>query len=159
MISMNLSDSTPPVALKASGIVKWFGANRILDGVDLTVARGETVCVLGPSGSGKSTLLRGLNWLSPPDEGAIWIGDQRSGLRENPNGATSPRPEREIRAQRSRIGMVFQSFNLSPHLTVLENVMEGLLSVKRIKRLVAADLAVEAQSQVGLGGKLSLIHI
>jgi len=126
VISMNLSDSTPPVALKASGIVKWFGANRILDGVDLTVARGETVCVLGPSGSGKSTLLRCLNWLSPPDEGAIWIGDQRIGLRENPNGATSPRPEREIRAQRSRIGMVFQSFNLWPHMTVLENVALAL---------------------------------
>ncbi len=98
VISMNLSDSTPPVALRARGIVKSFGANRILDGVDLTVARGETVCVLGPSGSGKSTLLRCLNWLSPPDEGAIWIGGERIGLRENPNGATSPRPDREIRA-------------------------------------------------------------
>ncbi|CAE6940304.1 L-cystine import ATP-binding protein TcyC [Paraburkholderia domus] len=150
---MNPSDSMPPVALKASGIVKCFGTNRILDGVDLTVARGETVCVLGPSGSGKSTLLRCLNWLSPPDEGAIWIGDQRIGLRENLNGATSPRPEREIRAQRSRIGMVFQSFNLWPHMTVLENVMEGLLSVKRMNRLAATDLAVEALSQVGLRGK------
>ena len=150
---MNPSDSTPPVALKASGIVKSFGANRILDGVDLTVARGETVCVLGPSGSGKSTLLRCLNWLSPPDEGAIWIGDERIGLRENANGETSPRPDREIRAQRSRIGMVFQSFNLWPHMTALENVMEGLLSVKRINRLAATDLAIAALRQVGLSGK------
>jgi polar amino acid transport system ATP-binding protein len=150
---MNPSDSTPPVALKANGIVKSFGANRILDGVDLTVARGETVCVLGPSGSGKSTLLRCLNWLSPPDEGAIWIGDERIGLRENANGETSPRPDREIRAQRSRIGMVFQSFNLWPHMTALENVMEGLLSVKRMNRLAATDLAIEALRQVGLSGK------
>ena len=150
---MNPSDSTPPVALKASGIVKSFGANRVLDGVDLTVARGETVCVLGPSGSGKSTLLRCLNWLSPPDEGAIWICGQRIGLRENPNGETSPRPDREIRAQRSRIGMVFQSFNLWPHMTALENVMEGLLSVKRMNRLAATDLAIEALRQVGLSGK------
>ncbi|OTP77271.1 amino acid ABC transporter ATP-binding protein [Caballeronia sordidicola] len=150
---MNPSNSTPPVALKASGIVKSFGANRILDGVDLTVARGETVCVLGPSGSGKSTLLRCLNWLSPPDEGAIWIGDERIGLRENANGETSPRPDREIRAQRSRIGMVFQSFNLWPHMTALENVMEGLLSVKRINRLAATDLAIAALRQVGLSGK------
>jgi polar amino acid transport system ATP-binding protein len=153
VINMNPSDSTPPVALKARGIVKSFGANRILDGVDLTVARGETVCVLGPSGSGKSTLLRCLNWLSPPDEGAIWIGDERIGLRENPNSAASPRPDREIRAQRSRIGMVFQSFNLWPHMTALENVMEGLLSVKRMNRLAATDLAIEALRQVGLSGK------
>jgi polar amino acid transport system ATP-binding protein len=150
---MNLSGSTTPVALKASGIVKSFGPNRILDGVDLTVARGETVCVLGPSGSGKSTLLRCLNWLSPPDEGAVWIGGERVGLRENANGSTGPRPDREIRAQRSRIGMVFQSFNLWPHMTVLENVMEGLRSVKRMNRLAASDLAVEALRQVGLSGK------
>jgi polar amino acid transport system ATP-binding protein len=74
-------------------------------------------------------------------------------LRENPNGATSPRPEREIRAQRSRIAMAFQSFNLWPHMTALKNVMEGLLSVKRMNRLAATDLAVEALRQVGLGGK------
>jgi polar amino acid transport system ATP-binding protein len=152
-MNMQPSGNTPRVALKASGIVKSFGANRILDGVDLTVTRGETVCVLGPSGSGKSTLLRCLNWLSPPDAGAIWIGDQRIGLRENANGSTSPRPDREIRAQRSRIGMVFQSFNLWPHMTALENVMEGLLSVKGMSRLAASDLAVEALRQVGLSSK------
>jgi len=150
---MDSSGNTTPVALKASAIVKSFGQNRILDGVDLSVARGETVCVLGPSGSGKSTLLRCLNWLSPPDEGAIWIGDERIGMRENANGSISPRPDREIRTQRSRIGMVFQSFNLWPHMTVLENVMEGLLSVKRMSRLAASDLAVEALRQVGLSGK------
>lgn len=150
---MNLPGNTVPVALKAHAIVKSFGENRILDGVDLTVARGETVCILGPSGSGKSTLLRCLNWLSPPDEGAIWIGDERIGLREHANGSTSQRPDREIRAQRSRIGMVFQSFNLWPHMTALENVMEGLLSVKRMNRLAAGVLAVEALRQVGLGSK------
>jgi polar amino acid transport system ATP-binding protein len=150
---MNSMDSTPRVALKASGIGKSFGPNRILDGVDLSVARGEVVCVLGPSGSGKSTLLRCLNWLAPPDEGAVWIGDERIGMRETASGAAKPRPEREIRAQRSRIGMVFQSFNLWPHMTVLENVMEGLLSVKRMARLEASDLAVEALRQVGLGAK------
>jgi polar amino acid transport system ATP-binding protein len=150
---MNRIGSAAPVAMKASGIVKSFGANRILDGVSLTVTRGEVVCVLGPSGSGKSTLLRCLNWLAPPDEGAVWIGDERIGMREASGSAASPRPDREIRAQRSRIGMVFQSFNLWPHMTVLENVMEGLLSVKRMSRLQASDLAVEALRQVGLSGK------
>jgi polar amino acid transport system ATP-binding protein len=136
-------------ALRARDIVKSFGSQLILDSVSLDVARGEVVCILGPSGSGKSTLLRCLNWLSPPDAGEVWISNERVGMRD----ATAPRPEREIRAQRSRIGMVFQSFNLWPHMSVLENVMEGLLSVKRMTRLEASDIAVEALRQVGLSGK------
>jgi polar amino acid transport system ATP-binding protein len=136
-------------AIRARDIVKSFGAQRILDGVSLDVARGEVICILGPSGSGKSTLLRCLNWLSPPDAGEVWIGDERVGMRN----ASVPRPEREIRAQRSRIGMVFQSFNLWPHMSVLENVMEGLLSVKRMTRLDASDIAVQALRRVGLSGK------
>jgi polar amino acid transport system ATP-binding protein len=136
-------------ALRARDIVKSFGTQRILDGVSLDVAKGEVVCILGPSGSGKSTLLRCLNWLSPPDAGEVWIGDERVGMR----GSSALRPEREIRAQRSRIGMVFQSFNLWPHMSALENVMEGLLSVKRMTRLEASDIAVEALRQVGLSGK------
>ncbi|SDE27740.1 polar amino acid transport system ATP-binding protein [Paraburkholderia lycopersici] len=144
-----LMDINTAPALRASDIVKSFGTQRILDGVSLDIARGEVVCILGPSGSGKSTLLRCLNWLSPPDAGEVWIGDERVGMRNT----STPRPEREIRAQRSRIGMVFQSFNLWPHMSVLENVMEGLLSVKRMPRLKASDIAVEALRQVGLSGK------
>jgi polar amino acid transport system ATP-binding protein len=150
---MDTPEISPPIALTAHGLVKSFGENRVLDGVSLSVARGEVVCVLGPSGSGKSTLLRCLNWLAPPDEGAVWIGDERVGVREASGGRSMPRPEREIRRQRSRIGMVFQSFNLWPHMTVRDNVMEGLLSVKRMSRLEASDLAIEALRQVGLGGK------
>jgi polar amino acid transport system ATP-binding protein len=142
-------DNNAVLALSARDIVKTFGAQRILDSVNLDVARGEVVCILGSSGSGKSTLLRCLNWLSPPDAGEVWIGDERVGMRN----ASTPRPEREIRSQRSRIGMVFQSFNLWPHMSVLENVMEGLLSVKRMPRLEASDIAVEALRQVGLSGK------
>jgi polar amino acid transport system ATP-binding protein len=142
-------DHNAAPALSVRDIVKSFGTQRILDGVTLDVARGEVVCILGPSGSGKSTLLRCLNWLSPPDAGEVWMGGERIGLRND----SMPRPEREIRAQRSRIGMVFQSFNLWPHMSVLENVMEGLLSVKRMTRLEASDMAVEALRQVGLSGK------
>ncbi|MDQ7977334.1 amino acid ABC transporter ATP-binding protein [Paraburkholderia sp. SARCC-3016] len=136
-------------ALRARNIVKSFGPQRILDDVSLDVARGEVVCILGPSGSGKSTLLRCLNWLSPPDSGEVWIGGERVGLRED----AAARPEYQIRAQRSRIGMVFQSFNLWPHMSALENVMEGLLCVKRMSRLEASDIAVEALRQVGLSSK------
>jgi polar amino acid transport system ATP-binding protein len=145
--------STASSALSARDIVKSFGAQRILDGVSLEIARGEVVCILGPSGSGKSTLLRCLNWLAPPDSGEVWLGSDRVGMRNASHGAPVPRPEREIRAQRSRIGMVFQSFNLWPHMNVLENVMEGLLSVKRMTRLDASDIAVEALRKVGLSGK------
>jgi len=144
-------ETTQPVAMRAENIVKSFGSNRILDGVSLTVMRGEVVCVLGPSGSGKSTLLRCLNWLSPPDAGSVWIGGERIGMRGG--GRQGPLPESEIRRQRSRIGMVFQSFNLWPHMTVIENVMEGLMSVKRMPRLAASDAAFEALRQVGLEAK------
>ncbi|GAB7526425.1 amino acid ABC transporter ATP-binding protein [Paraburkholderia sp. 2C] len=153
---MNLNEATVSAAsraLSARDIVKSFGAQRILDGVSLDVARGEAVCILGPSGSGKSTLLRCLNWLAPPDSGEVWIGADRVGMRNTSRGVPVPRPEREIRAQRSRIGMVFQSFNLWPHMNVLENVMEGLLSVKRMPRLDASDIAVDALRKVGLSGK------
>jgi len=140
-------------ALSARDIVKSFGAQRVLDGVSLDVARGEVVCILGPSGSGKSTLLRCLNWLAPPDAGEVWIGDERVGMRDGAHGAPVARPEREIRMQRSRIGMVFQSFNLWPHMSALDNVMEGLLAVKRLSRAEARDIAVEALRKVGLSGK------
>ncbi|MCY0389494.1 amino acid ABC transporter ATP-binding protein [Robbsia sp. Bb-Pol-6] len=148
------TDASPLLpALQVTNLVKSFGAQRILDDVSFTVQRGEVVCVLGPSGSGKSTLLRCLNWLSPPDAGIVRIGGERIGMRDLPDGRAAPRPEKDIRRQRSRIGMVFQSFNLWPHLTVLQNVMEGLLSVQRRSRLDAGARAVEALRQVGLGHK------
>ncbi|MGI4858586.1 MAG: amino acid ABC transporter ATP-binding protein [Janthinobacterium lividum] len=142
-----------PPALQVAHLVKSFGAQRILDDVSFTVRRGEVVCVLGPSGSGKSTLLRCLNWLAPPDAGIVRIGGERVGMRDLPDGGAAPRPEKDIRRQRSRIGMVFQSFNLWPHLTVLQNVTEGLLSVQRRSRLDAGARAVEALRQVGLSNK------
>ncbi|MDR9850723.1 amino acid ABC transporter ATP-binding protein [Herbaspirillum huttiense F1] len=141
------------IALRARDIVKSFGSQRILDGVDLDIERGKVVCILGPSGSGKSTLLRCLNWLEPPDAGEVWIGGERVGVKEGPQGKPVARPGREIRAQRSRIGMVFQSFNLWPHMNVIENVMEGLISVKGMSRLAASDIAAEALRKVGLAGK------
>ncbi|MFL9926772.1 amino acid ABC transporter ATP-binding protein [Herbaspirillum lusitanum] len=147
------SNVTGAIALRARDIVKSFGSQRILDGVSLDIERGKVVCILGPSGSGKSTLLRCLNWLAPPDAGEVWIGDERVGVKEGPQSKPVPRSGREIRAQRSRIGMVFQSFNLWPHMNVIENVMEGLISVKGMARLDASDIAAEALRKVGLAGK------
>ncbi|SVB39187.1 uncharacterized protein METZ01_LOCUS192041, partial [marine metagenome] len=109
-------------AIRAENIVKSFGELTVLRGVSLAVKRGEVVCIMGPSGSGKSTLLRCLNWLSPPTEGTIWLGGEVLGLQETSNGKRVVLPDSKLRRQRSRIGMVFQSFNLWPHRTAIGNV-------------------------------------
>ena len=142
-----------PSALRCEGLTKVLGGQQVLEGVDLRVERGEVVSVLGPSGSGKSTLLRCLNWLSPPTDGRVWIGDELLGLRQDAAGRTRPLGDRQVRAQRSRIGMVFQAFNLWPHMTALENVMEGLLGVRKMNRPDAIEAASAALRQVGLASK------
>jgi polar amino acid transport system ATP-binding protein len=149
---MNPTEPTP-TAIRCEGLTKVLGQQQILDGVSLQVSRGEVVSVLGPSGSGKSTLLRCLNWLSPPTAGEVWLGDERVGVKAGADGRCRPLSERQVRAQRARIGMVFQQFNLWPHMTALENVMEGLLAVRRMNRLEAVEAATHALRQVGLGGR------
>jgi polar amino acid transport system ATP-binding protein len=143
-----------PWALRACGVCKSMNGNSILYDIDLNVRHGEVVCIVGPSGSGKSTLLRCLNWLSPPDSGEIRLGRELLGQSKMAGGQIVPLPERQIRKQRSRIGMVFQSFNLWPHMSACENVMEGLISVRRISKAQALEEATSAMEQVGLGQKL-----
>jgi polar amino acid transport system ATP-binding protein len=140
-------------AIRAESITKTFGDLIVLRSVSLSVHPGEVVCVLGPSGSGKSTLLRCLNWLSPPTSGEIWIGGERLGLQETKAGKLIALPEAKLRQQRSRIGMVFQAFNLWPHRTAIENVMEGPLVVRRMPRTEARDRAAVLLDQVGLSDK------
>jgi polar amino acid transport system ATP-binding protein len=137
-------------ALRAQGIRKTFGANEVLCGIDLSVARGEIICIVGPSGSGKSTLVRCLNWLSPPSQGNVWLGDTLLGQTRRPDGSLAPVPARTLRRQRARIGMVFQHFNLWPHMTAIENVMEGPRAVHGLPKIAARDLAMTTLSRVGL---------
>jgi len=134
------------------GLVKTFGAHRVLEGVDLDVAAGEVVVVLGPSGSGKSTLLRCLNHLERPDAGFVQVGGELIGYRYA-GGRLHELRHATITRQRSRIGMVFQQFNLFPHRTVLANLIEAPVAVRGLSR---DDAVVEARAlleRVGLAGR------
>ena len=140
-------------AIRAEHLVKVFGDLEVLSGISLEVAKGEVVCVLGPSGSGKSTLLRCLNWLSPPTSGTVWIGDEMLGMERDANGALRALGDARLRQQRSRIGMVFQSFNLWPHRTAIGNVMEGPMIVRGLSREKARERAEALLDRVGLQEK------
>jgi polar amino acid transport system ATP-binding protein len=133
--------------LRVLGLTKTFGDNIVLDGVSLSVSKGKTVCVLGPSGSGKSTLLRCVNWLERPDQGAIFLGSTRVGFR---SAGKIPMTARELAQVRARMGMVFQHFNLWPHLTVLENITEAPMHVLRRPRDQVVRTAEALLKRVGL---------
>jgi len=147
-----VTSGTP--ALRAHALRKSFGPHEILTGIDFSVNHGEVVCVVGPSGSGKSTFLRCLNWLTPPTSGEIWIGEALLGQKRRADGTLAPLAQAEIRRQRSRLGTVFQHFNLWPHMTALENVMEGPRSVQKLRSAEARDLAATTLIRVGLGDRL-----
>ncbi|MFA0850424.1 amino acid ABC transporter ATP-binding protein [Curtobacterium sp. WHRI 8282] len=143
-------------AISIHGAVKAFGDTVVVDGVDLSLPSGSVTVVLGPSGSGKSTLLRAINHLEPLDRGVVTVGDETIGVRLRTGRDGVPRwkelPERHILRQRSRIGFVFQHFNLFPHLTALENVAEGPIAAG-VPRAVARDRAAALLERVGLGDR------
>ncbi|MDF2506690.1 MAG: amino acid transporter ATP-binding protein [Microbacterium sp.] len=129
-------------AIDVQGLVKSFGDNEVLKGIDLTVTRGEVVCVIGPSGSGKSTLLRSVNLLEEPTAGKVRI-----------EGIDITDPDVDIDAVRTRIGMVFQSFNLFPHLDVLGNLTVAQQRVKKRSKKEAELIARAMLERVGLSEK------
>jgi polar amino acid transport system ATP-binding protein len=146
---MSSSRHTPVVAIR--GLGKSFGPLRVLNEIDLEIEAGKTVCVLGPSGSGKTTLLRCINFLEQPDEGQIFLAGERVGY----VGDTQVRPmtQRELARIRTRVGMVFQHFNIWPHLTVLGNLIEAPLYVqKRLRKEVVAE-AEALLEKIGLQDK------
>ena len=146
------ADSMASPMILADGIHKRFGTNEVLKGVSLTLAKGEVVAVIGPSGSGKSTFLRCLNHLETIDAGRIVIeGDT---LAENDaHGHARYVADTEVRRICARMGMVFQHFNLFPHLTVLQNVIEAPITVKGLKREAVLPKAEELLKKVGLFDK------
>jgi polar amino acid transport system ATP-binding protein len=139
--------------LTAEGIHKRFGRLQVLKGVSLEVERGEVTCLLGPSGSGKSTFLRCINHLEKIDAGRIWVDGKLVGYRQV-GTRLHELHEAEVARRRADIGMVFQHFNLFPHMTALQNVIEAPLMVKRTPKESAVRLGKELLERVGLGDKL-----
>ncbi|HHS9533567.1 TPA: amino acid ABC transporter ATP-binding protein [Raoultella ornithinolytica] len=137
-------------AVSIKNVSKQFDNIEVLRDINLTVEKGSVVSILGSSGSGKSTLLRCMNWLEQPDRGEIHIGGQRLGIDEQNSKAMS---HRQLSKIRERVGMVFQSFNLWPHLTVQQNVSEALLHVKGMKRDEASAIAIQQLEKVGMAHK------
>jgi polar amino acid transport system ATP-binding protein len=139
--------------LEAVEVHKRYGRTEVLQGVSFEVDRGDVKAILGPSGSGKSTLLRCLALLEPVDGGEVRLEGRRLGVRDA-GGRLVPSPEAVLARERSEIGMVFQRFNLFPHLTALGNVMLGLTEVRGRARNEARDVATQMLNRVGLEARL-----
>ncbi|MCY0905885.1 amino acid ABC transporter ATP-binding protein [Arthrobacter sp. H14-L1] len=136
----------------ADRVSKSFGTNKVLRSISLTVNAGEVLCIVGPSGSGKSTFLRCINHLERVDAGRLSVEGQLVGYREKGGRLYELKPK-EAAFQRRDIGMVFQRFNLFPHLTAVENIIQAPMRVKRMSKAKATARAMELMERVGLGDK------
>ncbi len=139
-----MSHTEPSSLLRVSGLRKAFGDNEVLRSIDLEVGRGKVVALIGPSGSGKTTVLRSLNSLEVPDGGRITVGERLA------VDFDRPVPRKDLDALRDRSAMVFQHYNLFPHMTVLENVIEGPVRVRKVPRPEAVAEAERLLARVGL---------
>jgi polar amino acid transport system ATP-binding protein len=140
--------------VKAEGVHKSFGRLEVLKGINLEVMPQEVMCIIGPSGSGKSTFLRCMNHLEKINAGRLWVNGGLVGYRQK-GDKLHELSEKEVAAQRQEIGMVFQRFNLFPHMTALENVMEAPIRVKKEPKQVVRERALTLLGQVGLSDKAS----
>jgi polar amino acid transport system ATP-binding protein len=138
--------------VRSEGVCKRFGRLEVLKGIDLEVQPGEVMCIIGPSGSGKSTFLRCINHLEKVDAGRLAVDGELVGY-EQRGDKLHELKENEVARKRREIGMVFQRFNLFPHMTALENVIEAPVQVKGRKRAAARDDAMQLLEQVGLAEK------
>jgi polar amino acid transport system ATP-binding protein len=136
--------------LEIKGLHKRFGDHHVLKGIDFTVEPGERIAIIGGSGSGKSTFLRCMNFMETLREGEIWLDGTRIGVEKK---GTVTYPEKQLCQVRERLGMVFQQFNLFPHMSVLDNVMEGLVTVQGKSKPEARRIAEAELAKVGLSEK------
>ena len=147
-------DGVTSLEIEIRGLVKSFGTLPVLRGIDLDVATGEVVVVIGPSGSGKSTLLNCINFLEPFQEGTVRVSGKSVGYNIDPTtGIRVRQPERELNVLRTGIGMVFQHFNLFPHMTALGNIIEAPVYVRGEERETAIARARNLLARVGLMNK------
>ncbi len=151
-MSVNVEKTTAAPMIVADRVCKNFGALQVLKGVSLEVGRGEVMCLIGPSGSGKSTFLRCINHLEQVNAGRLYVDGEIVGYREK-NGRLYEMHPRDAAKQRREIGMVFQHFNLFPHRTALENVIEAPTQVKKQRKADAVTRARELLDRVGLADK------
>lgn len=140
--------------VKAENVYKSFGRLEVLKGIDIEVAPRKVFCIIGPSGSGKSTFLRCINHLEKIDAGRLTVNGELVGYHER-GGMLHEMRERDVAAQRRKIGMVFQSFNLFPHMTVLGNVMEAPINVRGEAKAVVLERATKLLERVGLQDKIN----
>jgi polar amino acid transport system ATP-binding protein len=147
-----MAHSDPPL-IEIRGLNKHFGSLHVLRDIDLNVRLGEKICIIGPSGSGKSTLLRCINFLEEPDAGMVRLAGAPIGFLENAEGRRRRDRESNINRVRQSVGMVFQSFNLWGHMTVLRNILEAPLYVQRKDYNVALEQALALLDRVGLADK------
>ena len=140
-------------ALSVKGMHKSFGAAHVLQGISFDAAQGDVISILGASGSGKSTLLRCINLLEMPDQGEVSLDGERIEMRDLPNGHRKPGDRKQVERMRSRLGMVFQNFNLWSHMTVQQNIIEGPMRVLKRSRAEAIEEAGIWLEKVGLSDK------
>jgi len=145
--------STPPL-IEAVGVSKWFGAHQVLSSVSFAVEPSEVVCIIGPSGSGKSTLLRCMNFLEEFEEGEIYLRGVPVGYANSAAGRRIRDKERNLETLRRDLAMVFQQFNLWPHMTVLDNVAQPLILVHKKRPEEARERARRVLEKVGLAEKI-----
>lgn len=139
--------------VRVRNLHKWFGPLHVLNDVSFDVQSGEKICIIGPSGSGKSTLLRCLNFLEEYDSGTVWLEGTPMGFHAETGGKRRRASESDINRMREQIGMVFQSFNLWGHMTVLGNIIEAPIYVRGDRRSVAERTALELLDRIGLADK------
>lgn len=141
------------VALKVEAVHKCFGKLEVLKGVSLTAQTGDVIALIGSSGSGKSTFLRCINLLEIPDEGQVWVAGEKIRMTRNRRGEAVPESNRQVDRIRTKLGMVFQQFNLWSHMTILENVMEAPVHVQGKAKAQVRKMALEQLEKVGIADK------
>jgi polar amino acid transport system ATP-binding protein len=150
---VSIDPAMPLIELR--NVSKWYGQHQVLTDVDLAVRRSEVLCIIGPSGSGKSTLLRCMNFLEQYQAGEVIVEGRLLGYRIDAAGRRTPDSAAQINAVRRDIAMVFQQFNLWPHMTVLQNVAQPLRLVLKKSRTEAEAIAIATLEKVGLGVKVA----